>query len=154
MSSEKIQWTQALPFFLYFFRFLNDGIGRGGLYLGYTLWCGVAGENTFRNWAKDQKSWSNNTDPLQPRILGIDDALRRIETLGYWNVVQYQMGCLELAVCVDEHLGFQDLFQAQLVHKIEVEDRSVFVCKTVGKEKKKTSLIKNNANQRKFYTQT
>ena len=68
---------------------------------------------------------------MQTRIPGFDDALWHLETLGDRDVVQYQMGCPELAVCMDEHLGFQDLVQTRLVHKIEVGNSSVPICKTI-----------------------
>ena len=43
-------------FFFFFFLFLDDGMGRESLYLGYTFWYEVGSENTFWNWAGDQKA--------------------------------------------------------------------------------------------------
>ena len=37
---------------------------------------------------------------------------------------------------MDEHLDFQDLIQACLIHKAEVGDDNVSICKTIGKDKK------------------
>ena len=58
------------------------------------------------------------------------------------------MGHSQLAVYVDEHLGFQYLIQARLIDKIEVKDGSALVCKTIRKTRK-TSLAKKGTNQRK-----
>jgi len=66
----------------------------------------------------------------------VDNTFWHLKTFRYWNVVQYQVGYLELTVCVDKHFGLQDYVQTLLVHKVEVGDRSVFVCKTIGKDKK------------------
>ena len=72
---------------------------------------------------------------VQSRILDFDDVFRRLETLGYWNVVQYQVGYPELTVYVDKHISLQDLIQTRLVHEIKVGNSRVLICKTIGKDK-------------------
>ena len=59
-----------------------------------------------------------------------------LETLGYWSVAQYQVDCPKLAVRVDKDLSLQDLVQTLLVYKTEVRHSSVWVCKTINKDKK------------------
>ena len=51
------------------------------------------------------------------------------------------MGCPKLAVRVDKDLGLQNLVQTLLVYKAEVGHNSVWVCKTIKKDKK-ASLVK------------
>ena len=45
------------------------------------------------------------------------------------------MGRPQLAVCVDKHFGLLDFVQALLVYKAEVGNGSIFVYKTIGKDK-------------------
>ena len=111
---EDFKLILEVRYFNYFFLFCVGRVKRSGHfgcllwwqgYLWYAFGYRVGGENDFWNWAGDWKAWSSNTGPLQPRIPSFTDALRHLETLGYWNVVQYQVGCPELAICVDKHLG-------------------------------------------------
>ena len=46
------------------------------------------------------------------------------------------MGCPKLAVKVDKDLGFQDLVQTLLVYEVEVGHNSVWICKTIKKDKR------------------
>ena len=58
-------------------------------YFRYAFRYGIGGERAFWNGAGGEKAWSSNADPVQMRILGFDNALRRLETLGDKDVVQY-----------------------------------------------------------------
>ena len=84
---------------------------------------------------------------MQPGILCFNDALRRLETLGYWCVAQYQVGCPKLVVRVDKDLGFQNLVQTLLVYEAEVGYSSVWICKTIKKDKRHHC---QNVSHRKF----
>ena len=71
----------------------------------------------------------------------MDPKIIPMETLGYWCVAQYQVGCPKLAVRVDKDLGLQNLVQTLLVYKAEVGHSSMWVCKTIKKDKKKKKNI-------------
>ena len=87
-------------------------------------------------WAGEEKARSSYTNLVQPRILSFNNTLWRLEALGNWDVVQDQVGCPRLTVSVDKHFSLQDFVQTLSVYKAEVGNGSVFVCKTIGKDKK------------------
>ena len=143
-------WDYNIPFSFLDWRLgrsclLLDSALKGQCYPWFALWDGSGEESAFWEGAEGEEVGSNNADLVQSRILDFDDAFRRLETLGYWNVVQYQVGYPELTVYMDKHIGLQDLIQTRLVHEIKVGNSRVLICKTI--RKKNISLAKqNNAN--------
>ena len=121
-------------------------------YLWYGFKYGRCGECAFWNMAGEKKTWSHYADMVQPRIFGFDDTLQCQEVLKDRCVVQDQMGCPELAIYMNEHLGFQNLVQTLMVHKTEVGQSSVFIRETTERNRK--TLLANEiyrVDQRKTY---